>query len=93
MGEKILKIINNYGVMNQLKYFQSEVFELNEAIIKYENRDTTNKKFIIDELADVLMMLEQFRLFYDISIEDIKSVFKFKVNRQIERITKGEENE
>ena len=36
MNEKLLKIINHYGVMPQLKYFQSEVFVLNEAIIEYE---------------------------------------------------------
>ena len=34
--EKLLKIINTYGVLPQLKYFQSEVFELNEAIIRFE---------------------------------------------------------
>lgn len=37
MKEDLLKIINHYGVMPQLKYFQSEVFELNEAIMEYEN--------------------------------------------------------
>lgn len=31
MKEDLLKIIEHYGVMPQLKYFQSEVFELNEA--------------------------------------------------------------
>ena len=35
--EKLLKIINTYGVIPQLKYFQSEVFELNESIINYNN--------------------------------------------------------
>ena len=35
MNEKLLKIINHYGVMPQLKYFQSEVFELNEAIAMF----------------------------------------------------------
>ena len=35
MKEKLLKIINHYGVMLQLKYLQSEVFELNEAIIRH----------------------------------------------------------
>ena len=35
MNEKLKKIIEHYGVANQLKYFQSEIFELNEAIIKH----------------------------------------------------------
>ena len=33
MKDKLLKIIKNYGVIPQLKYFQTEVFELNESII------------------------------------------------------------
>lgn len=37
MKNDLLKIINHYGAMPQLKYFQSEVFELNEAIIEYES--------------------------------------------------------
>lgn len=41
MSDKILKIINHYGVRHQLKYFQSEVFELNEAIIEFENDEYT----------------------------------------------------
>lgn len=36
MKEDLLKIIKTYGIMPQLKYFQSEVFELNEAIFEYE---------------------------------------------------------
>ena len=36
MKENLLKIINHYGVMPQLKYFQSEVFELNESIFEKE---------------------------------------------------------
>ena len=40
MNEKLRRIINHYGVKKQLKYFQSEIFELNEAIIQYEERHT-----------------------------------------------------
>lgn len=37
MKESLLQIINHYGVIPQLKYMQTEVFELNEAIIEYES--------------------------------------------------------
>lgn len=37
MNKKLRKIINHYGLNKQLKYFQSEVFELNEAIISERN--------------------------------------------------------
>ena len=36
MKNNLLKIINHYGLLKQLKYFQGEVFELNEAIIRFE---------------------------------------------------------
>ena len=36
MKNNLLKIINHYGLLKQLKYFQSEIFELNEAIIRFE---------------------------------------------------------
>lgn len=36
MKNDLLKTINHYGLLKQLKYFQSEVFELNEAIIRFE---------------------------------------------------------
>lgn len=43
MEDKLLKIISFYGVLPQLKYFQSEVFELNEAIITHEFASDDNK--------------------------------------------------
>ena len=84
--------------MHQLKYFQSEVFELNEAIICCENDDFSyydevckaNKKNIAEEIADVMVMLEQFKLYYDISSEEITNIFWSKVDRQLERIKNKE---
>jgi NTP pyrophosphatase (non-canonical NTP hydrolase) len=101
--EDVLKIIQFYGVMPQLKYFQSEVFELNEAIFEYENAiegmysdideevpyyEEKYKKHIAEEIADVMVMLEQFKLYYDISSEEITEIFWSKVNRQLDRIAK-----
>ena len=98
--EKLLKIIDTYGIIPQLKYFQSEVFELTEAIITkeydYQSMETTrkideeNKNHIAEEIADVLVMLEQFRLFYNIDKEDIEKIMDYKIDRQIKRIEKIE---
>lgn len=104
MKEKLLKIINTYGVMPQLKYFQSEVFELNEAIMILEHYEeyandqdyqTTLKKqkeHIAEEIADVMVMLEQFKLYYGISSEEITNIFWSKVDRQINRIENDSNN-
>ena len=78
MSEKLLKIIDNYGVMPQLKYFQSEVFELNEAIFQYEEQKRVceqccsrlhcdkEREHIAEEIADVEVMLLQFKEYYHI---------------------------
>jgi len=109
MNKKLRKIINHYTLKKQLKYFQSEVFELNEAIIQYEEKkrkpidivcnalepimaSLNNRKAISstdaikEEIADVMVMLKQFQLYYSISTKEIKEVMKFKIDRQIERI-------
>ena len=90
MKDKLLKIINTYGVLPQLKYFQSEVFEFNEAVIQYENTDTINKKYIAEEFADIMVMLEQFKAYYDLDNKEIMDIMEYKINRQIDRIEKGE---
>ena len=100
MKEKLLKIINTYGVIPQLKYFQSEVFELNESIINYNNAKESKytqdfislKKHITEEIADVMVMLEQFKLYYGISSEEITNIFWSKVDRQINRIENDSNN-
>ena len=85
MKEDLLKIINNYGVLPQLKYFQSEVFELNEAIIKHEALGC-EYQHIAEEIADVLNMVEQFMYYYDIDIQDVIEIKHQKMHRQLERI-------
>lgn len=97
MEEKLLQIINHYGVMPQLKYFQSEVFELNEAIITHELKKSVEyeiplteivgtKEHIAEEIADVMVMLEQFKLYYGITSQEITEIFWSKVDRQLKRI-------
>ena len=107
MKTKLLNIINHYGVLPQLKYFQSEVYELTEAIIEYEQEqslkdmlgikmvdsDISKKEHIKEELADVLVMFEQFRLHYNISLEDIYKIGITEINRQTDRVKKEKEDE
>jgi len=95
VDEALLKIINHYGINKQLKYIHSEYFELDEAILNYEQDDyydieeETNLKYhITEEIADVMVMLKQFQYYYEISDEEIDGVMKYKVQRQLERIDK-----
>ncbi len=96
MKEDLLKIVNHYGIIPQLKYFQGEVWELNEAIIKKEEdyqfcettvkMDKKNIEHIAEEIADCYVMLEQFRFYYEIEKEDVEKIMKQKIDRQLERI-------
>ena len=93
MDEKLLQIINHYGISEQLKYIHSEYFELDEAILHYENSKYFSDEYgiddlehIIEEIADVMVMLRQFQLYYEIKDEDIKKIMQEKIDRQIERI-------
>lgn len=110
MKDKLLTILNYYGLDKQLKYFQSEIFELNEAVITKRDRDKFNPfvglvnlsnrlsgtkdvyvEHIKEEIADVLVMLEQIRLNYGIPTSEIKEVMEYKIDRQLERIKKDME--
>lgn len=94
MKEDLLKIINTYGVIPQLKYFQSEVFELNEAIIREETKrefknTRLNTEHIAEEIADCEIFLRQFREYYNISENDIENIIKYKIDRTIKRMEVG----
>ena len=54
MNEKLRRIINHYGVKKQLKYFQSEIFELNEAIIQYEERKRNPIDIVCNALEPIM---------------------------------------
>ena len=102
MIDELLSIISYYGADKQLKYFQTEVFELAEAIISYECAVDSNhihnckcpicydlesfKNHIAEEIADVSVMLAQFQYYFRIKTEDVGAIMESKINRQLERI-------
>lgn len=96
MKDKLLKIIGRYGVMHQLKHFNSEVFELNEAIIRLDNegcneKDSDNNEHVASEIADVMVMLRELQYYHDIPDEKINEIMEFKVNRQMDRMKKEDQ--
>lgn len=102
MKNKILSIISFYGVIPQLKYMQTEMFEFIDAVLTYENqvpycdrildKSLINyfKKHIEEEYADLTMMLEQFKEYYHLDENNIQKIKEEKIERQLKRI-KNEE--
>lgn len=99
MKEKLLKIINYYGIDKQLKYIHSEYYELDEAITTHELKKSVEyeiplteiigtQEHITEELADVMVMLKQIQYFYCIDDKEIEKIMKYKIDRQLNRIEK-----
>lgn len=88
MKEKLLRIIRHYGLRNQLRKLNEEVFELIEAI--RDTRFYLSKNHIEEEFADVMVLLSQIKHFYNLDSEKIKEIMDYKINRQLERIKQGE---
>lgn len=98
MKEKERQIINYYGVIPQLKYMQTEMFEFIDAVLAYENqvpycdriwdKNLINyfKKHIEEEYADLTMMLEQFKEYYHLNEDYIQRIKDYKIERQLDRI-------
>lgn len=86
------KIIEHYGVRNQLKKLSDEVYELKEAVIEEYllcGVNGCNNKNITEEIADVCVILRQLVMQFDIAENDIEDMADYKVKRTLERIEKG----
>ena len=83
--EKLYKeLIAKYGIL-QLAVAVEELSELQKEICK-SLRDKTNIDNIIEEMADVTIMLEQLKMYFKISDSDLESVINFKLKRTEERL-------
>ena len=103
MKEQLLYIINYYKIKNQLKKLNEECFEFFEAVKDYEyQRDACevigckdikehlrkSKEHLEEEYADVCVVLEQFKAYYELNNDKIIEIMKQKIDRQLDRIEK-----
>lgn len=82
-NEKLIYIIKYFGFPNQVLKLKEEVNEVIEAM------EDIDKKHITEELADVLVVLNQFKLFFNIKDEDIVEMMEYKIDRTLKRIEEG----
>ena len=81
---RIIEIADHYGIEKQLHQLAEECSELAVEASHSARKGTTVK--IIEEMADVLLMMEQVIYLANIAIEDIDECIKFKIDRQMKRI-------
>ena len=80
---KLIEIADHYGIDNQLHQLAEECSELAVEASHSARKGVTVK--IIEEMADVLLMIEQVVYLANIAIEDIDECIQFKMDRQLER--------
>lgn len=92
--------IAKLGEENQMRQTQEELAELIVAINKYEraikndgcpSHIAYSRKEVINEMADVLIMLDAIKNILDIQDEEIEHFRAFKLNRLLDRLKKESE--
>ena len=81
---RIMEIADHYGIEKQLHQLAEECSELAVEASHSARKGVTVK--IIEEMADVLLMIEQVVYLANIAIDDINECIQFKIDRQLERI-------
>ena len=84
---KLIRNIEHYGTSVELDQAIEECEELIDEIKKYKNSSGCLED-IIDEIADVKVMLAQLEIIFDCS-GAVEDRVDYKINRQMERIEKN----
>ena len=96
---KCRKIAEKYGMKHQEGQAVSELIELAEVLTRRPTQrgavwaakeGKTWTESLLDEMADVLVMVEQLRQLHGISNEALDNEINYKLNRQLGRIEKGD---
>ena len=86
--ERIKTIADHYGIENQMRQLAEECSELAVEANHSARKGTTVK--IIEEIADVLIMMQQVIYLAKIDKCDIEDCINYKLERQMKRIKEGE---
>ena len=87
---KCQRIAEHYGPSTQEFQAVSEIMELGQVLTRRPGQRKADwKGKLLDEMADVTIMIQQLRLLYDISDEDFEKKVVEKLDRQLDRIKNG----
>lgn len=83
--EVLKKAIETYGKENQSMMLFEEMAELQKKVCK-SLRGNNNHDEIVEEIADVLIMIEQLKIMHDVKYRELNEMLNFKINRLKERL-------
>ena len=83
---KAMHIMYNYGSQNQMIKCCEELSELEAAILHHVNKGANNTDEVLDEMADVYIMLEQMKNAFPFGENVLNERINYKLDRQLDRI-------
>lgn len=87
IDERLKQIADHYGLYSQLSILQEECAELIQAASKYKrNRLIDDYQHIVEEIADVEIMIAQVKYLLKMPNYHVDGVKEEKITRQLERI-------
>lgn len=87
--QEVLETIIAGGYNIQSLIAMEECAELQKAIsklIRYGDENKENYDNLVEEMADVIICLEQLKMMYQVSDEELKTMIERKHNRNMKRI-------
>jgi NTP pyrophosphatase (non-canonical NTP hydrolase) len=81
----LIKAIETWGIGAQVDIAQEECAELIAAIAHYRRERPDAMKEMIEEIADVKIMMRQLELMFDID-KDVRAVMDYKLERLAGRL-------
>lgn len=82
-SKKLIKIYNHFGQETQMKKLIEEANELAEAV------KSGNTDHIAEEIADLMVLIEQIMIAFPILSNRVNSEFSYKIERTLDRIESG----
>lgn len=82
------QLIEKFGAENQILKCVEELNELGQVLCKVKSKSENKAlviKNIIEEIADVEIMLEQIKLILGIEESDVKKMKSYKLHRTVRR--------
>lgn len=87
----IKSMIDKFGEDSQIDVCIEEMSELTKELIKYKrakihkNENNPRRKFVLEEIGDVLFMIEYLKYIFNISEEEVREIIIEKSSRTAER--------
>ena len=80
-AKTVHRVISVFGAQNQKMQTIEELMELQKELIENVHRGTDNRAAIVEEVADVEVMMKQMRVIFGIDEKEIASVKANKMQR------------